>query len=117
MSQKKSKATRRSISILKQIVTGVLPGWKIAKFAANEKIKAREFSYDAQIHLLMLGHLLHLFSLNELADVSQIYASHGLFLKQLHLVGNDDYRTVQGAVGGRAAVQGTEADHCHTIAA
>ena len=75
MSQKKSKATRRSISILKQIVTGVLPGWKIAEFAANEKIKAREFSYDAQIYLLMLGQLLHLFSLNELVDVSQIYAS------------------------------------------
>ena len=52
-----------------------LPGWKIAEFAANEKIKAREFSYDAQIYLLMLGQLLHLFSLNELVDVSQIYAS------------------------------------------
>jgi len=75
MSQKKSKATRRSISILKQIVTRKLPGWKIAEFAANEKIKAREFSYDAQIYLLMLGQLLHLFSLNELVDVSQIYAS------------------------------------------
>jgi len=75
MSQKKSKATRRSISILKQIVTSELPGWKIAEFAANEKIKAREFSYDAQIYLLMLGQLLHLFSLNELVDVSQIYAS------------------------------------------
>ena len=75
MSQKKSKATRRSISVLKQIVTGILPGWKIAEFAANEKIKAREFSYDAQIYLLMLGQLLHLFSLNELVDVSQIYAS------------------------------------------
>ena len=75
MSQKKSKATRRSISILRQIVQGELPGWKIAEFAANEKIKAREFSYDAQIYLLMLGQLLHLFSLNELVDVSQIYAS------------------------------------------
>ena len=75
MNQKKSKATRRSISILQQIVTGFLPGWKIAEFAANEKIKAREFSYDAQIYLLMLGQLLHLFSLNELVDVSQIYAS------------------------------------------
>ena len=75
MSQKKSKATRRSISILRQIVQGELPGWKIAEFAANEKIKARGFSYDAQIYLLMLGQLLHLFSLNELVDVSQIYAS------------------------------------------
>ena len=74
MNQKKSKATRRSISILGQIVTGELPGWKIAEFAAHEKIKAREFSYDAQIYLLMLGQLLHLFSLNELVDVSQIYA-------------------------------------------
>ena len=75
MSQKKSKATRRSISILQQVVTGYLPGWKISEFAANEKIKAREFSYDAQIYLLMLGQLLHLFSLNELVDVSQIYSS------------------------------------------
>ena len=75
MSQKKSKATRRSISILQQVVTGCLPGWKIAEFAACEKIKAREFSYDAQIYLLMLGQLLHLFSLNELVDVSQIYSS------------------------------------------
>ena len=75
MSQKKTKAARRSISILRQIVQSELPGWKIAEFAANEKIKAREFSYDAQIYLLMLGQLLHLFSLNELVDVSQIYAS------------------------------------------
>ena len=75
MSRRKSRAARRSISVLKQIVTGFLPGWKIAEFAANEKIKAREFSYDAQIYLLMLGQLLHLFSLNELVDVSQIYAS------------------------------------------
>ena len=81
MSQGKSKATRRSISILKQIVTGILPGWKIAEFAAKEKIKAREFSYDAQIYLLMLGQLLHLFSLNELVDVSQIYASELLRIR------------------------------------
>ena len=75
MSQRKSKAARRSISVLKQIVTGMLPGWKIAEFAANERIKAREFSYDAQIYLLMLGQMLHLFSPNELVDVSQSYAS------------------------------------------
>ena len=42
MSQKKSMATRRSISVLKQIVSGILPGWKIAEFAANEKIKSKD---------------------------------------------------------------------------
>ena len=40
MSQKKSKATRRSISVLKQIVSG------IAEFAANEKIKALNLNRD-----------------------------------------------------------------------
>lgn len=75
MSQKKSKATRRSISILRQVIQENLPGWKISELAAKEKIKAREFSYSAQLYLLMLGQLLHLFSLNELVDVSQIYAS------------------------------------------
>lgn len=44
MSQRKSKSERRGISVLKQTVTGILPGWKIAEFAANEKIKVREFS-------------------------------------------------------------------------
>ena len=75
MNQKKSKATKRSISILRQIMQEELPGRKISEFAAKEKIKAREFSYDSQIYLLILGQLLHVFSLNELVDVSQIYAA------------------------------------------
>lgn len=37
MSQKQPKATRGNISVLKQIVTGILPKWK---FAANESNKA-----------------------------------------------------------------------------
>ena len=48
MSQRKSKSERRGISVLKQTVTGILPGWKIAEFAANEKIKVREFSTPVQ---------------------------------------------------------------------
>jgi hypothetical protein len=75
MSEKKSKATRRSISVFRQVLQGELPGWKIGELAAKEKIKAREFPYAAQVYLLMLGQFLHLFSLNELVDVSQIYAS------------------------------------------
>lgn len=81
MSKGKTKATRRSISVFQQIVTGILPGWKISEFAADQKIKAREFPYDAQVYLLMLGQLLHLFSLNELVDVSQIYASELLRIR------------------------------------
>ena len=75
MGQRKSKAARRSMSVPKRIVTGILPGRKIAESAANGKTKARGFSCDAQILLLMLGRPLHPFSLNELVDVSQIHAS------------------------------------------
>ena len=37
-------------------------------------IKAREFSYSAQVYLLMLGQLAHVFSLNELVDLSAIFS-------------------------------------------
>ena len=39
----------------------------------HEKIKARKLSYDSQMYLLMLGQFLHVFSLNELVDISKIY--------------------------------------------
>ena len=75
MSSKKPKATRRRmISCFAQIVQEHLPGWKIEELAAGEKIKARKFSYSSQVYLLMLSQFLHLFSLNEIVDVSRIYA-------------------------------------------
>ena len=75
MSSKKSKATRkRMISCFAQIVQEHIPGWKIEEIAADEKVKARRFSYSSQVYLLMLSQFLHLFSLNEIVDVSKIYA-------------------------------------------
>ena len=62
------------IPILAQIVQRYLPGYKIEEIAAEEKIKAREFSYSAQVYLLMLGQLAHVFSLNELVDLSTIFS-------------------------------------------
>ena len=71
----KTKATRcRMISCFAQIINEYVLGYKIPKLVKNEKIKARKFSYDSQIYLLMLGQFLHVFSLNELADISNIYA-------------------------------------------
>ncbi len=51
-----------------------MPGYEIPRLAAGAKIKARKLSYDSQIYLLMLGQFLHVFSLNELVDISKIYA-------------------------------------------
>lgn len=62
------------IPILAQIVQRYLPGYKIEELAAGEEIKAREFSYSAQVYLLMLGQLAHVFSLNELVDLSTIFS-------------------------------------------
>ena len=76
MSSKKPKATRkRMISCLAQIVQEHIPGWKIEQIASGEKVKARKFSYSSQVYLLMLSQFLHLFSLNEIVDVSKIYAA------------------------------------------
>ena len=75
MKRKASKATRRSISVFRQVIQETLPGHKIDELAAGEKVKAREFPYSSQLYLLMLGQFLHLFSLNELVDVSNVYAS------------------------------------------
>ena len=75
MSSKKPKATRRRmISCFAQIVQEHIPGWKIEEIASGEKVKARKFSYSSQVYLLMLSQFLHLFSLNEIVDVSKIYA-------------------------------------------
>ena len=73
MSGKKPKATRkRMISCFAQIVQEHIPGWKIEEIASGEKVKARKFSYSSQVYLLMLSQFLHLFSLNEIVDVSKI---------------------------------------------
>ena len=75
MSSKKPKATRkRMISCFAQVVQEHIPGWKIEEIASGEKVKARKFSYSSQVYLLMLSQFLHLFSLNEIVDVSKIYA-------------------------------------------
>ena len=52
----------------------IILGYKIPELVKDEKIKARKLSYDSPMHLLMLDQLLHVFSLNELADISKIYA-------------------------------------------
>ena len=74
MKEKLKATTKRMVPILAQIVKRYLPGYKIEELAAGEKIKAREFSYSAQVYLLMLGQLAHVFSLNELVDLSTIFA-------------------------------------------
>lgn len=72
----KPTATRkRMISCFAQIIKGYVLGHKIASLVKDEKIKARKLSYSSQIYLLMLGQFLHVFSLNELVDISKIYSS------------------------------------------
>ena len=69
------KATRRTmISCYAQIINDYVLGYKIPELVKHEKIKARKLSYDSQVYLLMLGQFLHVFSLNELVDISKIYA-------------------------------------------
>ena len=74
MKENLKATTRRMIPILAQIVQRYLPGYKIEELAAGEKIKAREFSYSAQVYLLILGQLAHVFSLNELVDLSTTFS-------------------------------------------
>ena len=62
------------ISCFAQIINGYVLGYKIPELVKHEKIKARKLSYDSQVYLLMLGQFLHVFSLNELVDISKIYA-------------------------------------------
>ena len=69
------------ISCFAQIVQEHISGWKIEQIAAGEKVKARKFSYSSQVYLLMLSQFLHLFSLNEIVDVSKIYAPELLRLR------------------------------------
>lgn len=74
MSHKKPKAVRRRmISCFAQIINSQVLGYRIPELVKDEKIRARKLSYDSQIYLLMLGQFLHVFSLNELVDISKIY--------------------------------------------
>ena len=69
------KATRRTmISCYAQIINDYVLGYKIPELVKHEKIKARKLSYDSQVYLLILGQFLHVFSLNELVDISKIHA-------------------------------------------
>ena len=65
---------RRMLSCYAQIINDYVLGYKIPELVKHEKIKVRRLSYDSQMYLLMLGQFLHVFSLNELADISRIYA-------------------------------------------
>lgn len=71
----KAKATRRRmVSCFAQIINRYILGYKISGLIKEEKIKARKLSYASQMYLLMLGQFLHVFSLNELVDISKVYA-------------------------------------------
>lgn len=63
------------ISCFAQIINGYVLGYRIPELVKDEKIKARKLSYGSQMYLLMLGQFLHVFSLNELVDISKIYAT------------------------------------------
>ena len=62
------------VSCYAQIINDYVLGYKIPELVKHEKIKARKLSYDSQVYLLMLGQFLHVFSLNELVDISKIHA-------------------------------------------
>ena len=62
------------VSCYTQIINDYVLGYKIPALVKHEKIKARKLSYDSQVYLPMLGQFLHVFSLNELVDISKIHA-------------------------------------------
>ena len=108
MKENLKATTRRMTPILAQIVQRYLPGHKIEDLAAGEKIKAREFSYSAQVYLLMLGQLAHVFSLNELVDLSTIFSGElrrirGIEAVKLHMVANVANMLPRFAVVGKAS--------------
>ena len=71
----KTKATRCGmISCFAQIINECVLGYKIPELVKKEKIKTLRFSYDSQMYLLVLGQFIHVFSLNELAAISNIHA-------------------------------------------
>ena len=70
--KKQTKATRRNVSVLAQLVQWI-PQRAISSLASRQQIKARELSYDSQIYELMLGQIAHALSLNEICDMSEIH--------------------------------------------
>ena len=73
MKKKEPKTTRRSISVFHQIVQHISPGL-IERLARDEPVKARAFSYASHVLSLVLGHITHAFSLNELCDAMAVHA-------------------------------------------
>lgn len=67
-----TKSMRRSLPAFAQIVQLIPPG-KIESLAAGRRIKARRFSYEDQVHSLMLGQLSGAFSLNEICDGTEVH--------------------------------------------
>jgi hypothetical protein len=97
------------ISCYAQIINDYVLGYKIPELVKHEKIKARKLSYDSQVYLLMLGQFLHVFSLNELVDISKIYAKElsrirGISPASLNTFSNGEQkgqRAKEGAKGSK----------------
>jgi Transposase DDE domain/Domain of unknown function (DUF4372) len=70
----KQKATSSVYTTLHQIVQ-LIPRWMIQKIANEVGVDTRGFSVRSHIVSLMLGHISHAFSLNEICDSCSIHAS------------------------------------------
>ncbi len=66
------KATRRSISTFHQIVQ-FIPEGLIERLSVKHKTDARKFSATSHVLSLLLGHLTHAFSLNEICDIMALH--------------------------------------------
>ncbi len=69
---KTTKATRRSISTFHQIVQ-FIPEGLIERLFGKHNIDARKFSATSHVLSLLLGHLTHAFSLNEICDIMALH--------------------------------------------
>lgn len=70
----KQKATGSVYTTLHQIVQ-LIPRWTIQKIANEVGVDTRGFSVRSHVVSLMLGHLAHAFSLNEICDSCSIHAA------------------------------------------
>lgn len=70
----KQKATPSVYTTLHQIVQ-LIPRWSIQKIANEVGVDTRGFSVRSHVVSLMLGHLAHAFSLNEICDSCSIHAA------------------------------------------
>jgi hypothetical protein len=71
----KQKATSEVYTTLHQIVQ-LIPRWMMQKIANDLGVDTRRFSVKSHVVSLMLGHLSHAFSLNEICDSCSIHASN-----------------------------------------